>query len=133
MGMDIGIILEIHTAGGWRAVPRGEYLGGEWAGARSRDTFAFLTGITHAHDGIVYEPQIPDRGWPDDATQPGFDGPYGTFGHTWATVCELRALPWETNGLGGQDFRRWLHTPEMDALVAEHGADGVRVLMDFDN
>lgn len=92
--------------------------------------------------GTVRETNVPRQyawGSEPDETDDWLTHP-DLHSHTWATIAELRAAPWDdvdsshSGALRQSGFALWVFGPEMDALVAETGSpDRVRVLMAFDN
>ena len=82
------------------------------------------------------EPLCAFRGWPADMDPERVD--VGDRGITHATLAELRAADWcaaaDLCGSTPDDFAfvRWLSGPELTALAAEHGPEGVRLLIGFD-
>ena len=165
MGCDIHLYVERQADNewGWEHVPdpwptpyyeqehspkdRWYRLFAQLAGVRNR---ARRPGRGPAYDGrVVARPWFEDRGVPGRIPRVymwGGDLPtdWATeedlHSHTWATLAELRAAPWDDvdNGHSGtlrqSGFALWVFGPEMDALVAETGSpERVRVLMAFDN
>jgi len=151
MGTDIAIHVQIDTRHGWKDAPD-TYLRWPWPEdtpwpdddpeERNYCVFAFLAGVCNGYRQ-QFKPIVspfPVRGIPD-----GFDEEDLDIGEaltcTWMTVEELRQAPWDLEfdfgtrkgrPLLGTGFHNWLFGDRLSALVAEHGADNIRVVMGFD-
>lgn len=89
-----------------------------------------LRGLPEGMTADSREREFAERG--PSGSGPGGSGWLGDHSFTYATLEELRALPWGTAPDG--DLRTWLFGPELEfAAIEAGGLTRVRLLFGFDN
>ena len=133
MGADVSIHVQVRSDGAWREAPNGL----EWRDWRTYDldgknyhVYGML-GIGSVYSRLPFSSPLADRGWPEDARR--WPDPEDHSWHSWGTIAELRALPWDHPSVGECGWPRWLHSDPVNAAVEQYGEDGVRVLFEWGN
>lgn len=135
MGCDIHIYCEKKVKGKWERYEHDSHIDPT---ERNYDVFGFLCGVRCLIPKKGYN-HIGDRGIPEDTSYKenrcldGSEGEYtylGEHSFTWATVKELKKLPWskQEDYVRRSAFCRWL----ADAFPDMRN-DGVRILIGFDS
>ena len=134
MGLDIYTITQVRDGDGcspWHTLTGPDYIEYAAPDARVYDLFQRLAGACPGHrPGIapLFEGRVVDV--------PERDLPSG-YGHSWATIAELRAVEDWPDSCGEQlrcAFLDWVRDECSAAgrLVARHGPDNVRVVFGFE-
>jgi hypothetical protein len=156
MGTDIHLQVQGRLPDGtWEFVKRKPFLSYDDEGftweqdptGRNYDLFALLAGVrngygfagVYRHEPVT--PQFPKRGFPEDYVglkdrRSGFftggDDSIGDHSFTWATLEELRAVPWDleyqSGGvIGPETFKKWDRVSEPEGWSGGIAGPGIKV------